>query len=238
MNGIARGGLDDALLIHRLAKHVEDAAQGCGAHRHHDRSAGRFRRQTTLQAIRGVHRHRAHPATAKVLLDLEDQRFLIRTGYLDGLIEFRDLPFGELDVDHTTKNLHYTACCVCHELFLQSFGFSAAATEPRIIACSRARALVPALDYCPNASAPPTMSRMSLVIVCWRILLYWSSYAPASSRALSVALCMATMRAACSLACDSRMAWYTCNAVKRGMISSRISRMSGSYSYAAAGPLR
>ena len=52
-------------------------------------------------------------------------------------------------------------------------------------------------------------------------LLYSICSAPTRLVALSVAFFIATMRAACSLASDSRIAWYTCNAVKRGIISSR-----------------
>lgn len=47
---------------------------------------------------------------------------------------------------------------------------------------------------------PPTMSSSSLVMACWRLLLYCRLSSRNSSSALSVAVCMATMRAACSLA--------------------------------------
>ena len=58
-------------------------------------------------------------------------------------------------------------------------------------------------------TVPPTMSSNSLVMACWRLLLYCSESWRSSSSALSVAVCMATMRAACSLALLSSRAVYT-----------------------------
>ncbi len=46
-------------------------------------------------------------------------------------------------------------------------------------------------------------------MVCWRALLYCNCRSPTSSMAFSVALCIASMRAACSEASDSSTAWYT-----------------------------
>ena len=53
---------------------------------------------------------------------------------------------------------------------------------------------------------PPTISRSSLVIACWRDLLYCRLSVRSNSSALSVAVCIATMRAACSEALLSNSA--------------------------------
>ena len=52
-------------------------------------------------------------------------------------------------------------------------------------------------DY---ARLPPTMSSSSLVMACWRRLLYSRVSCSSSSSALSLASCIATVRAACSAA--------------------------------------
>jgi len=57
-----------------------------------------------------------------------------------------------------------------------------------------------------SASAPLVMSRISIVMAFWRARLYSSVRSSISSSALEVALSMATIRAPCSAAFDSRRA--------------------------------
>lgn len=57
-----------------------------------------------------------------------------------------------------------------------------------------------------NASAPPTISSISLVMAAWRALLYESLSSLSKSCALSVALCIAVIRAPCSEAVESSSA--------------------------------
>lgn len=54
-----------------------------------------------------------------------------------------------------------------------------------------------------SASAPPVISRISLVMAACRALLYCKVSSPSRSVALSVAWCMAVMRAPCSAAQES-----------------------------------
>src|SRR5690606_16366295 len=63
--------------------------------------------------------------------------------------------------------------------------------------------IYPELYYPLSASAPPTISRISLVMEACRALLYDNLRASLSSVALSVALCMAVIRAPCSEAKES-----------------------------------
>ena len=79
-------GLHRLAEVDRLAEQVEDAAEGRVADRDRDRAAGVDHLVAALQAVGGVHRHRAHPVVAEVLLHLADQlgRFAILVaGHLD-----------------------------------------------------------------------------------------------------------------------------------------------------------
>ena len=60
-------------VVDRLAEQVEDPAQGRVADRDRDRAAGVDHLVAALQAVGGVHRHRADAVVAEVLLDLADQ---------------------------------------------------------------------------------------------------------------------------------------------------------------------
>ena len=59
--------------VHGLADDVEDAAEDLFAHGHLDRLAGVLHVGPADQAVRGVHRDRAHGRLAEVLSDLEDE---------------------------------------------------------------------------------------------------------------------------------------------------------------------
>ncbi len=116
MDRVPSGYLDFAFLVDRAPEYVEDAAERPRSDRHEDRRASRFRRKPALEAVGGIHCHRADPVVAEVFLNLEHERLFVGPRHLNGFIQFRDLPFWELDVDHTAKDLYYTAGCICHEL--------------------------------------------------------------------------------------------------------------------------
>ena len=63
-------GLDRALVVDRVAEHVEDPAQGDLADRHRDRGAGVEHVDAAGQAVGRGHGHGADPVVAEVLLDL------------------------------------------------------------------------------------------------------------------------------------------------------------------------
>ncbi len=57
-----------------------------------------------------------------------------------------------------------------------------------------------------NASAPPTISKISFVIAAWRVRLYTKISSFTNASAFSVALSIADIRAPCSEALDSKTA--------------------------------
>ena len=69
MNGIKFMGVHRPHLIHRLADHVEYAAQGFLAHRHLNRTAQADGFHAAHQAFRGLQRDGAHAPLADMLLD-------------------------------------------------------------------------------------------------------------------------------------------------------------------------
>ena len=112
MNRIALLGIDRPHLVHRLAEHVQHAAQGLLAHRHADGAAEADRLHAAHQALGGLHRDGADAAFADVLLGFADdvdglgdvEAF---AGDADRGIDFRDLTFGELAVDGGAGDLDY-----------------------------------------------------------------------------------------------------------------------------------
>lgn len=73
MDGPVVGRLDGALLVDGLADHVEDAAQGAGAHGHGDGLPVVLHLLPAHQTLRGVHGNRAHHALPDVLRHLQHQ---------------------------------------------------------------------------------------------------------------------------------------------------------------------
>ena len=72
MNRIVLLGVDRAHLVHRLADHVEHAAQRFRAHRHFHRVAQALGLHAAHQAFGGLQRDGAHAAFADVLLRFAD----------------------------------------------------------------------------------------------------------------------------------------------------------------------
>jgi hypothetical protein len=122
----ARGGewacallADGAELVHRLADHVEHAAQRLLAHRHADGAAEVDGLHAAHHAVGGFHGHRAHAAFAQVLLHFEDD--VDGRGHGEAvaddaqrLIDGRHRRFFKLHVDRRTGNLNYLADVLCH----------------------------------------------------------------------------------------------------------------------------
>ncbi len=181
MDGIVQLGIHLSLIIDRVSKHIENTPQR-GLLPPEQGSGCQSPWQACLSVDHPWHPlPRYAPSYRQYDFVLPESSAPCRDAALQSLQKDREYPPGEFHIHHTTKNLYNTACCVCHDF---SSSYLAA-----------------------SASAPPTISKISFVIACWRTLLYASCNAPTSSLALSVALRMATMRAACSLACDSKIAW-------------------------------
>ena len=182
-------GLRDGFAaVDRPAQHVEDAPQHRFADGHGDRAAGVLHGLAAAQAVGGVHRHAPHLVVGEVLLHLQHQRLLAVCGlHLQGVVDRRQLAGRKLDVDDRADDLGDGAGgALCHVLL-------------------RFESL--SLAYEASASAPPTMSSISVVIPSCRALLYDRVSSSTSSSAFWVALRIATMRAECSLAKLSRIAW-------------------------------
>src|ERR1019366_7257189 len=97
------------------------------------------------------------------------------------LVDGRHRRFFKLHVHRGTGDLDYLADVLCH-------------------IC---------LPKCYAAAAPLTISMISLVMAAWRTRFICSVSASIISEALLVAESIAVMRAACSAATDSVMAWYS-----------------------------
>jgi len=115
-------------VVHRLAEHVEDAAERLGPHGHRDRGAGIDRGHATRHAVGRLHRHRAHTILAEVLLDLADDVDLLDARSAlgddaDGVVDVRQ-SLGEFNVDDWPDDLDHLAgswccCCLCHNWILE-----------------------------------------------------------------------------------------------------------------------
>jgi hypothetical protein len=116
----ALGRLDRAIReVHGLAEHVHHAAERRGADRHRDRRAGVDRLHAALHAVSRLHRDSPHAVLAEVLLDLDDHVDRLATLAVrfdpDRVIDLRQVPAFELDVDHRSDDLDDPAdllrCC-------------------------------------------------------------------------------------------------------------------------------
>ena len=98
-------------IVDRLAEHVHHAAERGGPDRHRDWLAQVDRLHPALHAVGRLHRDRAHPRLAEVLLDLADDVDLRLARFsfgldLNGVIDVRQVAVGKLDVDDRTDDLN------------------------------------------------------------------------------------------------------------------------------------
>ena len=192
---IATHSLHRALAIDRIPDDVEEASERVGTNRHRDGSVGVEHLHATTQAVGRVHRHRAHPVVAEVLLYLGDDLAAVRAFalHLERVVDFRKLALFERDVEDRADDLD----------------------DPPVVRRGRAR-IVPSLlfrvydhRYHPllMASAPEAISSISFVMRPCLALFAASVRSSRSSDALSVAFRIETIRADCSEAALSSAAW-------------------------------
>ena len=86
-----------------LPKHIHDAAERAGAHRHQDSLAGAFDGEAAAQAFGGAHCDGAHHAVAELLLHLEGQVDIIE---FERVIHLGDLIARKFHVDDRADDLH------------------------------------------------------------------------------------------------------------------------------------
>ena len=106
--------------VHRLAQHVQHAAERLGPHRHRDRRAGVDGFHPALHAVGRLHRDGPHAALAEVLLDFDDHvdGVAARGSHdADGVVDVGQVPVGEFDVHDRSDDLDDPAgvrCLLCH----------------------------------------------------------------------------------------------------------------------------
>src|SRR5579872_429612 len=114
--------LDRAQLIDRLADHVHDATKRAPSHRHGDRAALVDRFHAAHHTFSGFHSDAAHAAFAEVLLhfknDLDGAGDIEAVADdLQGLIDRRQVAFGELHIDRRSCDLNDVSYVLWHISF-------------------------------------------------------------------------------------------------------------------------
>jgi len=103
------GGAHGALLVHGLAEHVEDAAQGGFTHGYGDRSTGVDSFHAAHQTIGAAHGHSAHPVVTQELLHFSGQSHVLAgrvfARHAEGVIDLGQLAGREFNVDHRADHL-------------------------------------------------------------------------------------------------------------------------------------
>ncbi len=143
MDGAGAFGGDRAGLVHRLADHVDDAAEHRLADRHDDRLAGVADLLAAHETLGRVHGDGAHGVLAQVLGNFEHQAAVAVLGF-ERVQDRRQMVF-ELHVDDGADDLSNLSDCV---------------GRGHVV-------LVPNQ----SASAPEMISISSLVIIAWRVRL-------------------------------------------------------------------
>ncbi len=136
-------------IVHRLAEHVQDAAERRGADRHRDRAPEVHGFHAADDAVGGAHGHRAHLVAADVLLHLGDdadvRAAVVDDLHLKGVVQVGEVVWRELDVEDGTDDLDN----------LPDVGVRGSGSGH--------------LDGQPwSAAAPPTISAISCVMLAWR----------------------------------------------------------------------
>ena len=108
-----------AFAVDRLAKHIQQPAEGGLAHRNHDRRAGVHGLDPPPQTIGGGHGNAAHPVVAQVLLHLQHQPLAVVGLQFQGVVDLRQLPLRELHIHHGADDLNDPANrALCHGCLL------------------------------------------------------------------------------------------------------------------------
>ncbi len=141
--------VDRPFPIDGVAQDVEHATEGHLADRDRDRAARVQDGDAAGQAVGRGHGHGPHPVVPQVLLDLADQRLLVRALDLHRVVDRRKLAGGEFDVDDRSGDLDHAA------------GRTGGG----------GRHVVPHASVQRPARAPVAISTISRVMFAWRTLL-------------------------------------------------------------------
>ena len=114
VNGLTRRAAQRQPAVYRLAQHVEDAAQGGPAHRHHDRLTGVLHRQSPTQPRSRSHSHTAHRGGVNVLLHLDHQGWAFVALDEQRMADARQVAHGELHIHYHARHAHYVSNPHCH----------------------------------------------------------------------------------------------------------------------------
>ena len=143
--------VDGTAIVDRLAEDVEDAAEGFASDGNFDCGAGVDRFHAANHAVRRLHRDAAHLVFADVVRDFNDDvdgnlSELAVVDDADGVVDRRQMPFVELDVDGGADDLDdFSGPLFWHVFSVRNRYFAAA--------------------------APDTISMISFVIAAWRMRL-------------------------------------------------------------------
>src|SRR5919204_6090330 len=201
-----------------LTEHVVHVPEHALADGHGDGTARVRDRCSADEPVGRPERDRAHDSIADVLRDLARDRLgLVAERHVDRErgVDLWEPVRRELDVHHRADHAHDPS-------------FRPFLVSHRSRSCSASRH---SLVACASASAPPTISMISVVISSWRARFAWRVRTLMSSSALSVAAAIARRRAAFSEAADSSSAAYTFVTTYCGSRWSRICSGSGSNRY-------
>ena len=240
-------GLADGVGVERLAEHVEDVPEHGVAHRHPEAVAEVAHLGAPGQAVGGLQADAAHPAVADLLGHLGHDELLLALELdvdLDGAVDLGQGVGRELDVDDRAGDGHHPSGGQGLGLWWVggrwwswascSLGFVAVGGGGRWIGGRRSvghgqtlASMIrpPSSSSAParRASAPPTISMISVVMVSWRARFMIREYFLISSPALSVAAAMARCRAVTSEAdASSRAAKISVSAARGARVSSRM----------------
>src|SRR4051812_38791263 len=178
-----------SLLVHGFSGHIENAPHHALTHGHGNRRARIHSFEPSLESLSAGHGYCAHPFITQMLLHFQGKlgREVLDLKFYRKRVVDRRQCIGKFDVHYRANHLNDFAFIHAYKFLLINFFYSSAAY--------------------PIAIAALVISRSSLVIFAWRNLLYSSVRSLISCFALSVAFFMATIRALCSLALDSRRIW-------------------------------
>jgi len=107
---VAAGPGHRTLAVDRLADDVEDPTEGLGADRHRDRRSGVDRLHSAPEPIGGRHGDGPDPVVPKMLLHLGDDELAVVALHGERVIDLRQVPFLELDIEHRPDDLDDLAC--------------------------------------------------------------------------------------------------------------------------------